>query len=242
MAQQPPHVLGVLGIHPAQEQLGVGRRHRPQQVGGVVGIHRLEHVGRALRLQLPQHVGLLVFRQLLQHVGEPLVVERPDHLEAAFVRQFADRLGDLDRPLALELLEQLRHALAGHRQSRRGQALHVLPVDDVDVSAAAEPARKRPHRDPGDHPVAGPGLLDAQVDDDDVDLGELGQSGSSTRTRVSITWPSTSTSPGRCENFRSDTLAVVRVTALGSMAVTRPIGTKMRRRVSSSTTSPSTLG
>ena len=31
------------------------------------------------------------------------------------------------------------------------------------------------HRDPGDHPVAGPGLLDAQVDHDDVDLGELRQ-------------------------------------------------------------------
>ena len=69
-----------------------------------------------------------------------------------------------------------------------------------------------------------------------------GTSGSSTRTRVSSTWPRTSTSPGLWENFRSDTFAVVRVTALGSMAVTRPIGTKMRRRVSSSTTSPSTLG
>jgi hypothetical protein len=50
-------------------------------------------------------------------------------------------------------------------------------------------------------PVAGPGLLDAQVDHDDVDLGELGQFGSSTRTRVSITWPSTSTSPGLCEEL-----------------------------------------
>ena len=69
-----------------------------------------------------------------------------------------------------------------------------------------------------------------------------GSSGSSTRTRVSSTWPSTSTSPGRWENLRSDTLAVVSVTALGSIAVTRPIGTKILRRVSSSTTSPSTRG
>ncbi len=117
VAQQPSHVLGVLGIHPAQEQLGVGRRHRAQQVGGVVGIHRLEHVGRALRLQLPQHFGLLVFRQLLQHVGEPLVIERPDHLEAALVRQFADRLGHLDRAAGPRT--------AGAAARRPAQALRV---------------------------------------------------------------------------------------------------------------------
>ena len=69
-----------------------------------------------------------------------------------------------------------------------------------------------------------------------------GSSGSSTRTRVSITWPSTSTSPGRWENLRSDTFPVISVTALGSIAVTRPMGTKILRRVSSSTTSPSTRG
>ncbi len=131
VAQQPSHVLGVLGVHPAQELLGVGRGHRAQQVGGVVGVHRLEHVGGAFGLQLPQHVGLLVFGQLLQHVGEPLVVERLDHLVAALGGQLADGFGDLDRALALELFEQLGHALVGHRESGRRQALHPIPVGDV---------------------------------------------------------------------------------------------------------------
>jgi hypothetical protein len=177
VGQQPAHILGVLGIHPAQEQLGIGRGHRAQQVGGVVGIHRFEHVGSAFGFQLPQHVGLLVLRQLLEHVGETLVVEGPDHLEAPLLRQFTDRLGHLDRPLPLELFEQLGDALPRHRQTRRGQALHPLPFDDVDVPAAAEPACQRPHGDPGDQPVAGSGLLDAQVDHHDVDARELGQIG-----------------------------------------------------------------
>ena len=130
--EQPPHRLGVLGVHPAQQQLGVGGRQLAEQVGGVVGIHRLEHVGGALGVELRAAASACSsLGQLLQDVGEPLVVERVDHLVAALGGQLADRVGDLDRSLALELFEQLRHALAGHRQRRRRQALHVLPVDDV---------------------------------------------------------------------------------------------------------------
>ncbi len=91
VAQQPSHILGVLGVHPAQELFGVGRRHRPEQVGGVVGIHRLQHVGGALGLQLAQHRHLLVLGQLLQHVGEAFVIEGADHLVAPFGGQLADR-------------------------------------------------------------------------------------------------------------------------------------------------------
>ena len=40
--------------------------------------------------------------------------------------------------------------------------------------SAAQPARGRPHSDLGDQPVAGSGLLDAQINDDDVHPGELG--------------------------------------------------------------------
>ena len=47
---------------------------------------------------------------------------------------------------------------------------------------------------------------------------------------------------GPLRERRSDTLAVVSVTACASMAVTRRIGTKILRRVSISTTSPSTRG
>ncbi len=72
--------------------------------------------------------------------------------------------------------EQLRDALAGQRQCRRGQADDVLPVDHVHGGAAAEPAVAA-HRDPGDHPVASAHLLDRHVDDDDVDAREILQLG-----------------------------------------------------------------
>ena len=239
--EQSPDVLGVLGIHPPQELLGVRRGHRAQQVGGVVGVHRLEHVGGALGRQLPQHVGLLVLGQLLQNVGQPLVVEGVDHLVATLLGQFADRLGDLDCALPLELFEQLRHALVGHRQAGRRQTLDVLPVDDVHVAASAQPPR-RPHRDLGHHPVACASRLDAQIDDEHVDPAQLRQVGIVDADPGFDHLASTSTSFGRWANLRSDTLPVVNVTAPGSIAVTRRIGTKILRRVSNSTTRPSTRG
>jgi hypothetical protein len=80
----------------------------PEQVGGIVGVHGLEHVGGTFGVQLHHHVGLLVLRQFLQYVGQPLVIECANQFVSAFERQLTDRLGDLDRALALELLQQLR--------------------------------------------------------------------------------------------------------------------------------------
>jgi hypothetical protein len=78
--------------------------------------------------------------------------------------------------LAGEQFEQLADALVGHRQPRRCQALHPIPVGDGDIGASAEPTL-RPHGDLGDDPVPGAGLLDAEVDHVDVDSGQLGQIG-----------------------------------------------------------------
>ena len=54
--------------------------------------------------------------------------------------------------------------------------------------------------------------------------------------------PRTSASPGRCSNRRRFTEPLASTTALASIEVTRPIGTKIRRRCWISTTSPSTRG
>ena len=65
---------------------------------------------------------------------------------------------------------------------------------------------------------------------------------SRSRTCASRSWPTSSVSLGRWANPRRLTEPVASVTALGSMLVTRSIGTKIRRRVASSTTMPSTRG
>ena len=80
----------------------------------------------------------------------------------------------------------------------------------------------------GHHPVPGPGLLDTEIDHDDVDAGELGQ------VRVVDAHPGVEHLTehqhfaGPLRELAQDTLPVVSVTALGSIAVTRSIGTKMR--------------
>ena len=105
MAQQSAHRRGILGVHPAQQRLGLGRIQHAKQVGGVVGVHRLQHVGGPFGVQAQQEFGLIVFGQFLEDVGQSLVVEGVDHLEAAFGRQVPKRVGDRDRTLALELVQ-----------------------------------------------------------------------------------------------------------------------------------------
>ena len=105
----------------------------------------------------------------------------------------------------------------------------MLPVDDVHGAAAAEPA-VRAHRDPGDHPVPGPGLLDAQIDDDHVGAGEF------LEFRVVDAHPGVDHLregehlAGPLGETAQDTLPVVSVTEPGSIAVTRSIGTKILPR------------
>ncbi len=174
--QQPPHRIGIFRIHPGQQHLGLGGIQYAEQVCGVVRVHRLEHVGGTLGVQLHEHVGLVVLGQLLKDVGQPVVVQRVDDLVASLGRQLANGVRDLDRALPFELMQQLCHSLTGHRQCGRCQALHVLPVGDVNGGASPQPAVAA-HRDARHHPVAGPDLLDAQIDDHDVDPGQLRQLG-----------------------------------------------------------------
>src|SRR5947209_7642794 len=65
---------------------------------------------------------------------------------------------------------------------------------------------------------------------------------SSIRTVRSSSSPSTRVSPRRCSNRLRFSVPEPSTTAPGSTAVTRPIGTKIRRRAATSTTTPSTRG
>src|SRR5215210_1714884 len=62
------------------------------------------------------------------------------------------------------------------------------------------------------------------------------------RTLRSSSSPSTSVSPARCSNRFRFSVPDASITAPGSTAVTRPIGTKIRRRATTSTTRPRTVG
>ena len=131
---------GLVRIHQPQQRLGLGRGQLAQQVRGVVGVHRLQNVGGALGFELAEQVDLVVVRQFLQDVGEAFVVERQRDLELPLLRQFAQQVRDVGGPQALELLQQLGHALTGQPQRVLRQALHVLPIHDVHRAAAAQPA------------------------------------------------------------------------------------------------------
>ena len=62
------------------------------------------------------------------------------------------------------------------------------------------------------------------------------------RTVRSSSSPSTRVSPARCSKRLRFSVPEASITAPGSTAVTRPIGTKIRRRATTSTTTPSTRG
>ncbi len=51
------------------------------------------------------------------------------------------------------------------------QTFHVAPLDDVGLSVAPETLARFAHSNPREHPVAGPGLLHADVVDDASDAG-----------------------------------------------------------------------
>jgi hypothetical protein len=62
------------------------------------------------------------------------------------------------------------------------------------------------------------------------------------RTERSSSSPSTIVSPARCSKRLRFSVPEASITAPDSIAVTRPIGTKIRRRATTSTTIPSTRG
>ena len=144
-----------------------------EEVGGIVGIHGLEHVRATVDTEVVHHLDLVVIGEFLDDVGQTFVVEGERDLHPSLDRQFSHRVGDVGGAQILELHQQLRDALSGHRQVHLRQALHVLPVDDVHCSATSEPGPLTPYRDANDEPIAGAGEFDTEIDHNRVDVVEF---------------------------------------------------------------------
>ena len=107
-------------------------------------------------------VHLLGLGQLAEHVGQPLVVQRLGDLVPALGRQVLQRVREVGGVEVAVGGDQGLGALAGLGQR---QAADLVPVELVQLPAPAQPARLL-DGEPGEHPVAGAGLLHAGVDDD----------------------------------------------------------------------------
>ena len=160
--QQAPDRLGLLGLHEAEELLGLGAGQVGEQVGGVVGVHLLEDVGGAVGGEVAQEVLLLGGRQLLEHVGQAVVAEAVGDVVAAPLREVHQRVGDVGGAHVLVRGQQLLGALPGLRERQPrdrgpGQHLHRAPP--------SEPSDELAHRQARDQPVAAALVLHEDVDD-----------------------------------------------------------------------------
>ena len=163
---QPPDLLGVLGLHQLEQLAGGLGRQVGDQVGGVVGGHLLEDVGGALGVEVLEDLDLVLLGQLLEDVGQPLVVEGGDDLAAALRGELVDHVGGVGRAQVGQRGDQVLGALVVLALL---EPLDVVPLHDVGLRPAAEALRALGQRDPGEHPVAGAGLLHGDVEDDALD-------------------------------------------------------------------------
>ena len=111
-------------------------------------------------LELAEDLDLVVLGQLLEDVGELLVVERGGDLDPALGRQLVQDAGEVGGVELLEGGQQVGRALAGLLDL---QPAGVAPLDGEGLAAAAQALAGTPDEQPGDRPVAGALLLDADV-------------------------------------------------------------------------------
>jgi hypothetical protein len=122
---------------------------------------------------VPEEVRLVVGGQFLDDVGQTFVVEGRCDLLAALRRQFAEGMGDVRSPHAIELGQDLGDALAGQRQCTLCESEHVIPFHDMGFPASAESRSSPPDRDARDHPVACTATLDRQIHHGEVVAAQM---------------------------------------------------------------------
>ena len=208
--------------------------------------------------QLAEQVRRVVRGHRLQHVGGPLPAQvaaaaragrsptAPRTRRRAARRRARRRPRGGASPAGRSGCRRRRRA-ASSRTRRAGRRCPagrsgVRPGDrpprhHAELRSPGQPAAARPHGEPPDDPVAGAGGLDRGVDDDDL-LRRCRRSGPARRAAGRRR----GSRCGRWAKRRRLTDPVASVIAPGSTPVTRSIGTKIRRRVATSTTSPSTRG
>ena len=231
--QQLAHRLGLVGLHELEQPVAVDVGELGQHVRGVVRVHRLEHVGGPALLERAEDEHLVGLGQLAEHVGQPLVVQRLGHLVPALGRQFLQGMGEVS---GVELAVGGQQRLGALSRLRQRQARRPRPrrAGAAARGGRAGPAPGRrawraPSRRCGSAPCRrrrrAPGRPDSLI-----------------RTARSSSSPSTRVSPARCSKRLRLRVPEASITAPASIAVTRPIGTKIRRRATTSTTRPSTRG
>ncbi len=115
-----------------------------------------------------EDLDLVLLGQLLEDVREPLVVHPGDHLAAPLRGQLVDHVGGVRGTQVGERGDQVLGALV---VLALVETLDVVPLHDVGLRSPAEPLGALGERDPGEHPVPGPGLFHRDVEDDSLDAG-----------------------------------------------------------------------
>ena len=206
-----------------------------QQVGGVVRVHRLQDVRGAGLVQVGQQLLLVVLRQFLQDVGQPVVVEHVGDLVAQPRCQLAQDAGRVGGAQPLEggehLLGPLTVGELGRVHAadvRPGHHLHRRPAPIRRVrsrTASRETTQSRVRV----RSIAASTTMAALAV-----VGQLNRGAEQLADDERLVV--------RCSNRRMLTEPVASATACDSRLLTRSIGTKIGRRVGSSTTRPSTRG
>ncbi len=102
VGHEAAYVLGLLGLHEAQQLGGLELGEIGDQVGGVVGLHGVQDVGGAPGLQAGQERDGVLVAELLQDVGQALVGQLGGHAHLAVLGQIAHDVGQVG---GLEVLQ-----------------------------------------------------------------------------------------------------------------------------------------
>ena len=114
IGHQPPHVLGLLGLHEVQEHGGLGGRQLSHEVGSVIRLHGVEHVRGARDLQGGDEGDGVVVTELLDGVSQPLVLQLGRHLHLTGQGQAGQDVSEVGRLEVLHRGQQRRSALLVH--------------------------------------------------------------------------------------------------------------------------------
>ena len=120
VGHEAAYVLGLLGLHEAQELGGLELGEVGDQVGGVVGLHGVQDIGGAPGLQPGQECDGVLVAELLEDVGQTLVGQLGGHAHLAVLGQVAHDVGQVGRLEILQSGQQRRGALlvGAGRQAR----------------------------------------------------------------------------------------------------------------------------
>ena len=170
--QQLADVVGLVGLHAAQQVLSALGLEVAEDVGGVVWLHLFEDVGGALGLHAPNQRQLQVGADLAERVGGRFVVEGVEHFVDVVLVELRDDLGDIRgvqlgqvfvRHLELDAGRARLDRLDGFPGDRLGRQPHAERAEHAPRAQATQQAGGRDVD--ADQAVAAVGRRELQVVD-----------------------------------------------------------------------------